>query len=100
MAQAKGFLFPAEEDFGLVPVEAMICGTPVIAYGKWGATESVVDGKTGVFFAPQNPKALNDAIEKFEKIEWKTDVIQSRGIEFSKEKFQEKFNQYILQYFY
>ncbi len=52
-SEAKAFLFPPEEDFGLVPVEAMISGTPVIAYGVGGATETVVDGKTGVYFSPQ-----------------------------------------------
>ena len=63
-AQAKAFLFPPEEDFGLVPVEAMASGTPVIAYGVGGATETVVDGKTGFFFTPQTPDALNQIIEK------------------------------------
>lgn len=94
-AEAKAFLFPPEEDFGLVPVEAMMSGTPVIAYGRWGGTESVVDGETGLFFAPQTPAALNEAIEKFEKVEWDKEKIQIRGMEFSKERFQEKIKQFI-----
>lgn len=55
-AEAKAFLFPPEEDFGLVPVEAMSSGTPVIAYGVGGATETIIDGKTGIFFTPQTPE--------------------------------------------
>lgn len=88
--ETKAFLFPPEEDFGLVPVEAMMSGTPVIAYGRWGGTESVIDGETGIFFSPQTPEALNEAIERFETLEWDTEKIQARGMEFSKENFQKK----------
>ncbi len=88
MENARAFLFPPEEDFGLVPVEAMMMWTPVIAYGKWGATESVVDGETGIFFDPQTPESLNATIEKFETLEWDRERIRARGMEFSKEKFQ------------
>ena len=90
MTHAKAFLFPPEEDFGLVPVEAMMSGTPVIAYGKWGGTESVIDGETGIFFSPQTPEALNEAIERFETMEWNAEKIRARGMEFSKENFQKK----------
>ena len=89
-SEAKAFLFPPEEDFGLVPVEAMMSGTPVIAYGRWGGTESVIDGETGIFFSPQTPEALNEAIERFETLEWDTEKIRARGMEFSKENFQKK----------
>lgn len=50
MQKAKGFVFAAEEDFGIIPVEAQACGTPVIAFGKGGALETVLDNVTGVFF--------------------------------------------------
>ena len=89
-SEAKAFLFPPEEDFGLVPVEAMISGTPVIAYGVGGGTESVVDGKVGVFFVPQTPEALNSAIEKFEKISLNQAEIIERGREFTTKIFREK----------
>jgi len=95
MTNARAFLFPPEEDFGLVPVEAMMVGTPVIAYGVWWGTESVVDGETGIFFTPQTPEALNTAIEKFENMEWDKNKIKERGMEFSKEKFQGKISQFI-----
>ena len=98
MAGARAFLFPPEEDFGLVPVEAMMAGTPVIAYGKWGGTESVVDGETGVYFTPQTPEALSETIDRFETMEWDREKIQARGMAFSKEKFQENISQFVQQY--
>lgn len=87
-AEAKAFLFPPEEDFGLVPVEAMVSGTPVIAYGVGGATETVIDGKMGVFFTPQTPEALNEAIERFESLSLSSEEIIVRGNEFSTENFR------------
>lgn len=95
MSGARAFLFPPEEDFGLVPVEAMMSWTPVIAYGVGWATESVIDGETGLFFTPQTPEALNQAIGKFETMEWDREKIRNRGMEFSKEKFQERIKIYI-----
>jgi glycosyltransferase involved in cell wall biosynthesis len=69
MQDAKAFVFAAEEDFGITPVEAQACGTPVIAFGKGGATETVVDqdpAPTGLFFDTQTVAALCDAVERFE----------------------------------
>ncbi len=66
MQRAKAFVFAAEEDFGIVPVEAQACGTPVIAFGRGGVTESVVAGVTGFFFDEQTPQSLIDAIREFE----------------------------------
>ena len=62
-ARCKAFIFPGEEDFGITPLEAQASGRPVIAYGKGGALETVVDGITGVFFKSQTEKDLNNAIE-------------------------------------
>ena len=75
MRYAKGFIFPSEEDFGILPVEAQACGTPVIAYGSGGALETVVplndksNNKipTGVFFNEQTKDSLINAIDYFEK---------------------------------
>lgn len=69
IAEARAFVFAAEEDFGILPVEAQACGTPVIAYGKGGAMESVVDGKTGIFFPDQSVTAIMDAVNRFEAVE-------------------------------
>lgn len=66
---ARALIFPAEEDFGIVPVEAMACGTPVVAYRRGGALDSVVDGKTGLFFDRQEPESLIQAIGRFEELE-------------------------------
>lgn len=66
MQDAKAFVFAAEEDFGITPVEAMACGTPVIAYGKGGVLETVIDGKTGFFFAEQTTESLIQAVRRFE----------------------------------
>ena len=98
MAGARAFLFPPEEDFWLVPIEAMSMGTPVIAYGKWWAIETVIDGKTGTFFSPQTPEALNVAIEKFENMSFDTETIKKHAEGFSKEVFQEKISEYIETY--
>jgi glycosyltransferase involved in cell wall biosynthesis len=68
MKKCKALVFPGVEDFGIVPVEAMACGKPVIAYGKGGARDTVIDGVTGLFFHSQTAASLNAAIEKFESI--------------------------------
>ncbi len=65
----RALLFPGEEDFGIVPLEAMAAGRPVIAYGSGGALDTVVEGHTGVFFDRQTPDDLMAAIERFETIE-------------------------------
>lgn len=66
MQKARAFIFAAEEDFGIVPVEAQACGTPVIAFGRGGAKETIVSGRTGVFFHQQTAEAICEAIEGFE----------------------------------
>lgn len=66
MQNAKAFLFMALEDFGIVPVEAQACGTPVIAFGKGGVLETVVNGNTGIFFEEQTSESLISAIRLFE----------------------------------
>ncbi len=68
-ASARALLFPGEEDFGIVPVEAQAAGLPVIAYGVGGARETVRDGATGVLFEPQTAAALAAAIDRFESLE-------------------------------
>lgn len=92
--QAKAFLFPAEEDFGLTPIEAMSSGTPVIYYGRGGATESV--SNWGIPFTPQTPEALQKALETFLKTEQKSkEELVKRGESFDKKFFQQNIRNYI-----
>ncbi|MBS0652637.1 MAG: glycosyltransferase [Verrucomicrobia bacterium] len=95
LARAKGFLFAAEEDFGIVVVEAQAAGTPVIALGKGGALETVVDGKTGVFFKEPAVEHLVDAVKRFEKIDFDPSLIREHAAQFSKERFQREFKQFV-----
>jgi glycosyltransferase involved in cell wall biosynthesis len=89
-AGAKGFIFPAEEDFGMVPVEAMAAGTPVIAYRAGGALEYVKEGVTGVFFDKQSPESLADAVRRFEKMSFDSGVIRSKAEKFGVDVFETK----------
>jgi len=68
MQRAKAFIFAAEEDFGIVPIEAQACGTPVIAFGKGGALETVIENETGIFFHEQTVTSIHDAINQFEAL--------------------------------
>ncbi|MGC9261044.1 MAG: glycosyltransferase [Phycisphaerae bacterium] len=95
MRHAKGFVFAAEEDFGIVPVEAQACGTPVIAYGQGGVTESVIDGITGVFFMEQTAESLMAAVEQFERITWDPQAIRQNAERFSQAVFKEKFMEFV-----
>ncbi|TMV86156.1 glycosyltransferase family 4 protein [Thioclava sp. BHET1] len=66
MARCRALIFPGEEDFGIIPVEVMASGRPVIAYGRGGALDTVIDGQTGLLFHEQTAEGLADAIERFE----------------------------------
>ncbi len=65
-AGCRALIFPGEEDFGIVPVEAMACGRPVIAFGRGGACETVMDNRTGILFPEQSPASLAEAVRRFE----------------------------------
>ncbi len=97
LAKARAFVFAAIEDFGILPVEAQACGTPVIAYGRGGVLETVVDGTTGLFFHEQTPEALQEAVLRFLKIEDRFDPheIRQNAEKFSAERFDEKYRQVV-----
>lgn len=88
----RALLFPGEEDFGIVPVEAMATGRPVIAYRAGGATETVVEGESGLFFDEQDPGALVDAVERFEERsgEFRPGRIRAHAEAFGRERFKER----------
>ena len=94
LGKARALIFPAFEDFGIIPVEAMACGTPVIAYGKGGVTETVNE-KTGLFFHDQ--EAIVQAVEEFEEKEQMFDprTIRNHALKFSRERFTEEFSQFV-----
>jgi glycosyltransferase involved in cell wall biosynthesis len=91
LAEAKAFVFAAEEDFGIAPVEAQSYGTPVIAYGKGGILDSVIEGQTGLFFPRQDPESICSAISEFEtgNREWSHSLIARHASKFSPAVFRE-----------
>lgn len=90
-AGARAFLaLSTDEDFGITPIESMLCGTPVIAYNGGGYLETVVDGKTGVFFDHPTVESLSSAIKKFEKLTLKPSDCISQAQKFSKQIFVQK----------
>ena len=88
--RAKVVLFPTHEDAGIVPLEAQACGTPVIAYGKGGVRDTVIDGNTGIFFDDQTPDALKSALEKFSSMQFDPEIIRDHARRFSSDKFRQK----------
>ncbi len=92
LEHAKAFIFAAEEDFGIAPVEAQACGTPVIAFGRGGVLETVIPGKTGFFFYEQSVPALLQAIRQFERHqhELEPEVLRAHAEQFSAERFREE----------
>lgn len=97
MQKAKAFVFAAEEDFGIVVVEAMACGTPVIALNKGGTAETVIDGKTGILFNEQRVEDIKEAVKKFEQMEDKFNhkEIADHTKNFSRSIFEHKIKDYV-----
>jgi glycosyltransferase involved in cell wall biosynthesis len=96
MQKAKAFIFAAEEDFGIAPLEAQACGTPVIAYGKGGALETIIDSsvnRTGIFFHQQNANSLCGAVDRFEGLNIKinSEDCRENALRFSIINFQLQF---------
>lgn len=98
-AKAKAFLFPGLEDFGLTPIEAQSGGTPVLAYGKGGALETVEEGETGLFFEEQTVESIVACIEKFEKfgVAKSKNAIRVHANIFSAEYFRKQIYEYCME---
>ena len=95
LQEARAFIFAAEEDFGIAPVEAQACGTPVIAYGRGGSLETVVEGKTGLFFKEQTIESLIEVIQRFEQTPFDPLVIRSHAQRFSIQRFRQAFSELV-----
>jgi len=93
--KAQALLIPGEEDFGITSLEAQACGTPVIAFGKGGALESVSPGETGVLFQDLSVSGLAGALDKFRRLEFNKSVLRSNAMKFSRPLFKEKLASFI-----
>lgn len=96
-SEARAFIFPAVDDFGIAPIEAMSYGVPVLAIRKGGVLETLVEGKTGEYFDSAVPEIIADSVRRFMDNEKKYDreYIKQRAGEFSKERFVREFGEYI-----
>lgn len=89
-------IFPQEEDAGIVPLESMAAGRPVIAYKKGGALETIIDKKTGLFFEKQTVNDLIESVKKIQKIKFDSKIIRQQAEKFDKELFKKQILEYII----
>ena len=92
--EARALIFPGLEDFGLVPVEALACGCPVIAFGEGGATEVVADGATGILFPEQTVSCLLEALERFDSIRFRPEELRQSVQRFSRPHFRQSWQEF------
>jgi glycosyltransferase involved in cell wall biosynthesis len=97
LSGARALLFPGEEDFGIVPVEAQAAGVPVIAFGRGGVRDSVIEGETGVFCAEQTPASLASAILEFEDSSFDEAAIRENARRFGPERFRDEVAELLLE---
>ena len=90
LASARGLIFPADDDFGIVCVEALASGAPVVALAKGGAREIVRDGIDGALFAEPDPEQVADAVERVERVRWDVDTLRASARRFAVSRFQER----------
>jgi glycosyltransferase involved in cell wall biosynthesis len=94
-ARCRALIFPGEEDFGMVPLEIAAAGRPTIAFHAGGATETIVQGKTGVFFHEPSPESLIDAVERFEKMRWSPEILRRHAENFTVDAFRARFRSFL-----
>ena len=94
-ARCRALIFPGEEDFGMVPVEAMASGRPVVAFGRGGATETVATGVSGVFFAHQSVEAISSAVRSLADIKIDPEKIVAHANQFGRDQFFQKMRAHI-----
>ncbi|AEG61873.1 glycosyltransferase [Desulforamulus ruminis] len=95
--RCRAFVFPGEEDFGIMPLEAQACGRPVIAFGRGGALETVVEGITGIFFEEQSADSLIKTVERFLQSEtnFRPEIITAHTKNFEEERFESKILEFV-----
>ena len=97
LQRAKAFIFAAEEDYGILPVESQACGTPVIAFGRGGALETLIDGETGIFFFEQTSADIQSAVDKFEQMGRKFSpmLLRNNAERFGRQRFQREYKSFV-----
>ncbi|MDC1109159.1 glycosyltransferase, partial [Flavobacteriaceae bacterium] len=95
VSKAKAFIHAGIEDFGIAPVEAQACGTPVIGIKKGGLKETIIEDKTGVFFEKQEAKAILNAIDRFKYIQFNPAEIRKNALAYSSSTFETKINNFV-----
>ena len=95
MARCRAFVFPGLEDFGIAPVQAMAAGRPVIAYSGGGALDTVVEGRTGLFFREQTPNSLEAAVRSFDDTCFETGVIRRHAKQFDTTVFEQRLMDFV-----
>ncbi|KKQ01432.1 MAG: Glycosyl transferase group 1 [Candidatus Moranbacteria bacterium GW2011_GWD2_36_198] len=94
-SKCQAVIFPQEEDFGIVAIEALACGKPLIAFRGGDIPEHMEEGKMGVFFDKQNKEDIIDAVQRFEKLSFDANYIRSKVLKFDREIFKEKMKKFI-----
>jgi glycosyltransferase involved in cell wall biosynthesis len=95
LSRCRALVFPGQEDFGLVPLEAMACGRPVIAYAGGGALETVVEGETGLLFSPQSAEALAAMVRNFDDRRFDPLAIRAYAAKYDREKFKAQLQAFV-----
>lgn len=95
LSEAKAFIHPQVEDLGITSIESMASGRPVIAYPVGGATETVIPGKTGVFFQSQTWESLLDVVLNFDENAWDSEAIRAHALKFSAQDFKRRIKKYV-----
>ena len=95
LSQAKAFIHPQVEDFGITAVESMASGRPVIAYSVGGATETIIPGQTGIFFPEQIWESLLDAVLHFDAKNWDSEFIREHALKFNADNFKKRIKDYV-----